>query len=288
MKIGITIFPTEYTIQPTELGKRLEDLSFESLFLPEHTHIPASRLTPFPAGGALPREYSCTYDPFLTLTAVASVTERLRIATGIALMTERDPIVTAKTVATLDHFSNGRFLFGVGAGWNKEEMKNHGTEPKSRWIILRERVEAMRQIWTNENASYHGETVDFTNIWQWPKPLQRPHPPVLLGASTQDAIPHAVSYCDGWMPSGLRGVTNWGPLIEKIRRDFESAGKPRPTVSIYGAAATSEILAQHAKAGADRVILRLPSAPEKEIVSLLEKIAKLKQPYEEIYRSEEF
>lgn len=164
MKFGVTIFATEYAISPVELGKRLEDLGFDSLFLPEHTHIPSGRRTPFPAGGELPREYSWTYDPFITLTAVAAATEHLLVATGVALITQRDPIVTAKEVASLDHFSNGRFLFGVGAGWNEDEMENHGTDPKKRWKVLRERVEAMREIWTNDVASYHGETVEFDDV----------------------------------------------------------------------------------------------------------------------------
>lgn len=279
MKIGATFFATEYAISLTELGKRLEDLGFESLFLPEHTHIPASRRTPFPAGGELPREYSATYDPFLSLTAVAAVTERLLLATGVCLVTERDPIVTAKEVATLDHFSNGRFLFGVGAGWNEEEMENHGTDPKKRWKVLRERVEAMREIWTNETAEYHGETVDFDGTWQWPKPLQRPHPPVLLGASTAKALPRAVRYCDGWMPSGLGGITDWAPLIGELREAYADAGKPVPTVSIYGAAADAQSLAQHARAGVDRAILRLPSAPAEEMIPLLEKRVALLEPY---------
>lgn len=280
MKIGATIFATEYAIDPVELGKRLEDMGFDSLFLPEHTHIPTSRRTPFPGGGDLPREYSWTYDPFLTLTAVAAATEKLLLATGIALMTQRDPIVTAKEVSTLDRLSKGRFLFGVGAGWNEDEMENHGTEPRLRWKVLRERVEAMRELWTNEEASYHGETVEFTNVSQWPKPLQQPHPPVLLGASTEHAVTRAARYCDGWMPSGLRGISDWGPLIGEVREAFEAAGKPSPSVSIYGALAEADVLARHARAGVDRAILRLPSAPASEIVPLLEKLAKLKQPYE--------
>ena len=275
MHVGATIFVTDYAIDPVELAKRLEDLGFESLFLPEHTHIPASRRTPFPGGTELPREYSCTFDPFLTLTAVAAATERLVLATGVCLVTERDPIVTAKEVATLDHLTNGRFLFGVGAGWNEEEMENHGTAPRERWKVLRERVEAMRAIWTQESASYHGETVDFDNIWQWPKPLQKPHPPVLLGASTEHAVARAVRYCDGWMPSGLGGITDWGPLVDDLREQFESAGKPRPSVSIYGAAADAGALARHAEAGVDRAILKLPSAPTAEIVPLLDEYAGL-------------
>jgi probable F420-dependent oxidoreductase len=275
MKIGVTIFSTEYAIDPVELGKRLEDLGFESLFLAEHTHIPASRRTPFPGGGELPREYSWTYDPFLTLTAIAGATERLLLATGVCLVTERDPLVTAKAVSTLDHFSNGRFLFGVGAGWNEDELENHGTDPKKRWKVLRERVEAMRELWTADSASYHGETVEFDDVWQWPKPRQKPHPPVLLGASTPKAIERAVRYCDGWMPSGLGGVTEWGPLVSELRERFAEAGKPTPSVSIYGAAADMETLKGHAAAGVDRAILRLPSAPAAEIVPLLKKHAAL-------------
>jgi probable F420-dependent oxidoreductase len=165
MKFGIAMFPTDYAVEPATLGRLVEERGFDSLWFPEHTHIPVSRKTPYPAGGDLPRAYSHTYDPFVALAAAAAATERLKLATGICLVIERDPITTAKEVASLDRLSGGRFLFGIGAGWNREEMENHGTDPDRRFGLMRERVEAMKAIWTNEEAEYHGKQVDFGPIW---------------------------------------------------------------------------------------------------------------------------
>ena len=176
MKFGAFIFPTDYSIDPAELAREVEARGFESLWFPEHTHIPVSRRTPYPGGAELPEEYSHSLDPFVALGAAAAVTERLKLGTGITLVIERDPITLAKEVATLDHISNGRVLFGVGGGWNREEMANHGTDPSRRWKLLRERIEAMKAIWTQDEAEYHGEFVDFDPIWSWPKPVQRPPP----------------------------------------------------------------------------------------------------------------
>ncbi|MCY4086541.1 MAG: LLM class F420-dependent oxidoreductase [Actinomycetia bacterium] len=279
MNFGAMIFATESSIDPVELGKRLEDAGFESLFLPEHTHIPTSRESPFPGGGELPREYSCTYDPFLTLTAVSAATERLVLGTGVCLLNQRDPIVTAKQVATLDHLCGGRFVFGVGAGWNAEEMRNHGTDPRLKWKTLRERVEAMKAIWSNDEASYHGELVDFDPIWQWPKPLQRPHPPILLGSSTEAALPRVARYADGWMPSGLGGISDFSPYITRMNQLCEEVGRPPPPVSIYGAAADADSVERNAAAGVERMIFRLPSAPAEEIVPLLERWRPLIQAF---------
>src|SRR5919206_2840703 len=181
MKFGVTMFTTRYSIGPAELARAVEERGFESLFVPEHTHIPVSRRSPWPGGADLPDEYRETLDPFLALTAAAAATERLLLGTGICLVVERDPITTAKEVATLDHLSGGRFLFGVGAGWNAEEMQNHGTDPSTRFGLMRERVEAMKAIWTQDEAAYHGKHVDFDAMWSWPKPAQKPHPPILVG-----------------------------------------------------------------------------------------------------------
>src|SRR5215210_1866191 len=177
MDFGIATFPTDESIHPARLAQMAEERGFESLFFAEHTHIPASRETPYPAGGELPREYSRIMDPFVALTAAATATERLKVGTGLCLVIERDPIITAKEVASLDYVSGGRFLFGVGAGWNLEEMRDHGTDPARRFGVMRERVEAMKTIWTSEEASYDGRYVSFERIWSWPKPVQKPHPP---------------------------------------------------------------------------------------------------------------
>ena len=183
MKFGVTMFPTDYAIGPAELAGAVEEHGFESLFFPEHTHIPTSRRTPWPGGAELPREYSRTLDPFVALSAAATATERLRIGTGICLVVERDPITLAQEVASLDFISGGRFLFGIGGGWNLEEMENHGTDPAQRWKLLRERVLAMKAIWAEDEAEFHGRFVNFDPIWSWPKPVQEPHPPILVGGS---------------------------------------------------------------------------------------------------------
>ena len=179
----------------------VEDHGHESLFFAEHTHIPASRESTYPGGGELPRKYSHCYDPFVALTAAAEATSSLRIGSGICLVIERDPITTAKEVASVDHLSGGRFEFGIGAGWNREEMANHGTDPRTRMRLLRERVEAMKAIWTQEEASYSGEFVNFDRIWSWPKPLQRPHPPILVGGAGPTVLDRVLAFGDGWFPN---------------------------------------------------------------------------------------
>ncbi|HEV3229956.1 MAG TPA: LLM class F420-dependent oxidoreductase, partial [Solirubrobacteraceae bacterium] len=201
------MFPTDYSIGPAELARLVEERGFESLFFPEHTHIPASRDTPYPAGGDLPQEYWHTYDPFVALTAAAAATERLRIATGICLVIERDPITTAKEVASIDRLSGGRFLFGVGAGWNVEEMANHGTDFRHRFGVMREHVEAMKAIWTEDEASYHGKYVDFDRILSWPKPLQQPHPPVIVGGNGERVLERVIAFGDEWMPNRIGDET---------------------------------------------------------------------------------
>jgi probable F420-dependent oxidoreductase len=181
MKIGISMFPTDYSITPADLAQAAEERGFESLWFPEHTHIPTSRKSPWPGGPNLPDVYKQSLDPFLALTAAATATKRIRLATGICLVVERDPIHTAKNVATLDYLSGGRFIFGIGGGWNAEEMANHGTVFKTRFALMRERIEAMKAIWTSDIAEYHGEHVNFDPMWAWPKPVQKPHPPIILG-----------------------------------------------------------------------------------------------------------
>src|SRR6059036_1301827 len=181
MDIGVFIFPTEYSILVDDLARALEERGFESLFVPEQTHIPVSRRSPFPGGGELPKRYAHTNDPFVALSSAADVTKRLMLGTGIALIPERDPIVTAKCVASLDQMSGGRFIFGIGGGWNVEEMENHGARYNTRFKLMRERILAMKALWTQDEAEYHGEMVDFDKVWSWPKPALKPHPPIILG-----------------------------------------------------------------------------------------------------------
>jgi probable F420-dependent oxidoreductase len=238
----------------------VEERGFESLLFPEHTHIPTSRETPYPAGGELPPEYSHTYDPFVALTAVAMVTERLRIGTAICLVVERDPIVTAKEVASLDRLSDGRFLFGVGAGWNVEEMRNHGTDAGRRFGLMRERVEAMKAIWTQDEPEYHGRHVDFDPIWSWPKPVQRPHPPILVGGNGRTVTDRVLAFGDAWMPNRIGDEEKFIARIEKLQRRGEEAGRGRIPVTLALAPRDPEGLERYERAGVTRATWYLPSA----------------------------
>ena len=273
MKFGVYMFPTDYAIDPVSLGRAVEGHGFESLFVPEHTHIPTSRRSPFPGGGELPKEYSHTLDPFVALGAVAAATERLMLGTGICLVVERDPITLAKEVASLDFISGGRVLFGIGGGWNREEMENHGTDPTRRWKVLRERIEAMQQIWTEDAAEYHGEFVDFDPIWQWPKPVQKPHPPVIIGGDGANTLQRVVRYGDGWMPIGRR--TDFKARIDELNRLTAEAGRADIPVTIFGAAPKPEVIDAYTEAGVERLLFHLPPAPGDEVLPLLEQRAEL-------------
>ncbi|MBI4635453.1 MAG: LLM class F420-dependent oxidoreductase [Candidatus Rokubacteria bacterium] len=276
MHIGVCMFATEYAIRIDELAREAEKRGFESLWVPEHTHIPASRRTPFPSGGALPKEYSHTLDPFVSLMAAAAATTRLKVGTGICLLIERDPIVTAKEVASVDFLSNGRFLFGIGAGWNAEEMENHGTVPKTRFRLLRERVLAMKEIWTKDEAEFHGEFVNFDKMWAHPKPAQKPHPPVLLGGESGYTLQRIVDFCDGWFPRG-RNAAAILPGLADLKARAARAGRDMKTisVSVFGAAPDAATLEQWAAAGVTRTILRLPSEGRDTVLPLLDQWVKL-------------
>jgi probable F420-dependent oxidoreductase len=268
---GLTIFPTDYAIAPAELGRAAEDAGFSTLLFAEHTHIPVSRETPPPAGGELPRRYWHTLDPFVASAAVATATKTLRVGTGICLVIERDPITTAKEVASVDHLSQGRFEFGVGAGWNREEMRNHGTDPDTRFGLMRERIEAMKAIWADDEAEYHGKYVDFDPIWSWPKPIQKPHPPILVGGTAPKAFDRVLRYGDVWMPNRI-AEPDW--LKGKIAELRERAGRHVP-VTYFGATPTDEFVSALAEAGVDRVLLQLPDAGADEVLPLVEQYAEL-------------
>src|SRR5580693_499690 len=220
MDTGVAIFPTHDAITPADVARLAEERGQSALFFPEHTHIPASRQTPYPGGKELPRRYVHTYDLFVAVTAALTATSRLRVGSGVCLVIERDPIITAKEVASVDFISGGRFEFGVGAGWNREEMANHGTDPRKRMAVMRERVEAMKAIWTADEASYQGDHVAFERIWSWPKPAQRPHPPVIVGGNGPTVLDRVLSFGDGWMP-------NYAPsgIIERAAELRERAGR---------------------------------------------------------------
>jgi probable F420-dependent oxidoreductase len=278
MKYAIDTFITEYTMQPGELARLVEERGFESLWFPEHTHIPSERRSPWPGGDVLPRDYWSAYDPFIALTAAAAATTSLNLATGVCLVIEHDPIVLAKTVATLDKLSNGRFIFGIGGGWNAEEMENHGTDFKTRWRLLRERILAMKAIWTQDEAEFHGEFVNFDKIRADPKPVRKPHPPVHMGGDGATTFDRVVEFCDGWMPIGGRRE---GPTLEEkitgLRRRFEAAGRDPDALEIssFDARPERETVDRLEAAGVDRVIFKLPTQGHEVVLPLLDQMAKL-------------
>jgi probable F420-dependent oxidoreductase len=275
MDYGVVMFPTEYAIAPDELARSLEERGFESVWFPEHTHIPASRRSPWPGGGELPREYWSSYDPFVALMAAGAATKRLKLGTGICLVIERDPITTAKEVATLDRLSGGRVLFGIGGGWNAEEMENHGTAFKSRWRVLRERVLAMKAIWTQREAEFHGDHVRFDRLWADPKPLQKPHPPVIIGGDGATTFDRVVEFGDGWMPILRPHVPNPVEKIPELRERLKKAGRdPRSApVSLFFAPPRKEALQALAAAGVERAIFGLPSEPRDAVLPRLDAYA---------------
>jgi probable F420-dependent oxidoreductase len=266
---GIAVFPTDYAADPGVIARLVEERGFESLFFPEHTHIPASRRTPYPAGGELPPEYSHTYDPFIALTAAAAATERLLLATGICLVIERDPIVTAKEVASIDRLSGGRFLFGVGAGWNLEEMENHGTDPSRRFRLMRERIEAMKAIWSDDEAAYHGELVDFEPIWSWPKPIQEPHPPILVGGNGDRVLDRVVAYGDEWMPNRVSGLRE---RVAELQSLAAEAGRDPIPVTLNAARPDPERIEQGAEAGVHRCVFYIEPADAGETERQLDEL----------------
>ena len=279
MQFGVVMFPTDYSIAIAELARAAEDLGFESLWVPEHTHIPANRRTPWPGGAELPRHYWHTFDPFIALSVAAAVTSQLRLGIGVCLVIERDPITLAKEVATLDLVSNGRFLFGVGGGWNLEEMANHGTDPSRRWALLRERVLAMKAIWTQEEAEYHGHLVNFDRIWQWPKPVQQPHPPIIVGGNGPHTLRRVIEYGDEWMPIAGRS----GPAIEDriadLRRMALEAGRGDIPVSVFAAPPDSRAVERLEATGVSRCIFMLPSAGADEVLPLVERYAQMSRAF---------
>jgi probable F420-dependent oxidoreductase len=255
MDTGVAIFPTHDSIAPADMARLAEERGHESLFFPEHTHIPAVRQSTWPGGSELPRRYAHTYDLFVAITAAVTVTSRLRVGSGICLLVERDPIITAKEVASVDFLSGGRFEFGVGAGWNREEMANHGTDPRERMAVLRERVDAMKAIWTSDEASYSGEHVRFERIWSWPKPAQRPYPPVLVGGNGPTVLDRVLAFGDAWFPNHDRG-----DVLERAAELRARADRPIGLM-VMGVPAEAKVLEAYAAAGFQRAVHWLPSAP---------------------------
>ncbi|MGI8429297.1 MAG: LLM class F420-dependent oxidoreductase [Solirubrobacteraceae bacterium] len=265
MNFGVGYFPTHDALSPGAVARLVEEHGHESLFFAEHSHIPASRESPYPGGGELPRKYIHTYDLFVALTAAAEATSALRIGSGICLVVERDPITTAKEVASIDHLSGGRFEFGVGAGWNREEMRNHGTDPRTRMRLMGERIDAMKAIWTQDEASYQGEFVRFDRICSWPKPAQRPHPPVLVGGNGPTVLDRVLGFGDAWFPN----YTSTGILdrAEQLRARAE-----RPIdLMVMGAPADAAVLERLQDGGCRRVVHWIPSTGLARVHAALER-----------------
>ncbi len=277
MQFGASIFFTDYSISPGELGRALESRGFESLWAAEHSHIPLSRKSAWGGGGELPKQYYDVMDPFVSLTAAAVATTTLKVGTGVCLVNQRDPIQTAKLVASIDQVSGGRFLFGIGNGWNQDEMENHGTVFATRHKLVRERVEAMREIWTRSKPEYHGEFVNFDPMMTWPKPVQKPHPPVIVGGAYPYAARRAVRYGDGWIPlAGRPG--QYGDVFDyvpKFREMLKEAGRDPATfpVSLFAAADDTDTLKRYRDLGIVRVVISLPAAAPDKILPILDKCA---------------
>jgi probable F420-dependent oxidoreductase len=280
MKIGGVMFFTAESMQPAELARAMEERAFESLWVPEHTHVPLTRLSEYPGGGPLPRPYYDIYDPFLALNAAAATTTTLKIGTGIALLVQRDPIITAKLVSTIDQLSQGRFLFGVGNGWNRDEIENHGTTFATRNKLARERIEAMMKIWTSDEPSYDGEFVKFGPMNQWPKPFQKPYPPVIVGGAYPHAARRAIRYGNGWIPRADRlehsGV---GIVIKQFRDMATEAGRDPATLPITIFRAPDDVakLRFCQEIGIDRVVFSLPAGKADAIMPILDRWAAVKQ-----------
>jgi probable F420-dependent oxidoreductase len=276
MHVCVYHFPTDYGIAVPELARELEARGFESLFVCEHTHIPVSRRTPFPGGGELPKRYSHTHDPFVALSFAAAATRTLKVGTGICLVPQHDPIATAKAVASLDMLSGGRVMFAMGAGWNAEEMENHGTRYDTRFKVLRERALAMKALWTHEEAEFHGEYVNFDKVWQYPKPVQRPHPPIFLGGETDHTIARVVEFCDGWFPR-TRGGFDPQSAVTRLRTAAQKAGRDPASlsISVFGAPADAAQLATYREAGITRALLEVPDRGRDDVLRILDKITPL-------------
>ena len=270
-QFGVTMFPTDTAIGPVEVARAVEERGFDSLFFPEHTHIPASRATPFPGGGELPEMYWRAHDPFVALGAAAAATERIRLGTGICLVIERDPITLAKEIASLDTISNGRATIGIGAGWNREEMENHGADYKNRWAVVREKILAMREIWNNEEAEFHGNYVDFDPIWSYPKPIQDNGPPIWIGANSKWVFDRIADYADGWMPIGGLGSGN----MERLKEAVEARGRRVEDIdlALFGAPPDAGEVRGRIGQGFDHVIFVVPPAREDVVVPLLDRYA---------------
>ncbi len=277
MKFGVHLFATDYSISPGQLAREAEDRGFESVWFPEHSHIPVDH-SPAPGGGDVEKRYYDTLDLFVAMGAAVATTQHINVGSGVCLVPQRHPINTAKAIASLDQLSGGRILFGIGAGWNRPEMENHGTDPVRRWKLMRERIEAMQAIWTTSTAEYHGEFVDFDPMMQWPKPVQRPHPPILLGNAGARALQRTVRYADEWMPISRR-IEDLSESLGKLERLAAEAGRDPIPFTAYGIPVNEEAVEQMAGLGASRCIFALAAATEAEALPQLDRQARLVEQF---------
>jgi probable F420-dependent oxidoreductase len=275
MDFGASMFFTDYSMTPAALGRALEERGFESVWAPEHSHIPLSRKSSWPGGGELPKRYYDCMDPFISLTAAAAATTTLKLGTGVCLVNQRDPIQTAKLVASLDQLSGGRFLFGIGVGWNQDEMENHGTAFATRAKLTRERIEAMKEIWTKSKPEYHGEFVNFDPIMAWPKPVQKPYPPILVGGAFPQGARRALRYGDGWIP--LAGRAPLREALERFRQMASEAGRDPASVPIstFGAPENLDEIKGFRDLGVSRAVVSIPSEKEDTILPILDRWAEI-------------
>jgi probable F420-dependent oxidoreductase len=273
MDFGAAIFTTDYSIQPAELARALEERGFESFWAPEHSHIPTSRRSPWPGGAELPKPYYDVMDPFVVLTVAASVTTRLKIGTGVCLVIQRDTIQTAKLVASIDQISAGRFLFGIGGGWNAEEMEDHGTVFGSRFKKMREQMEAMQAIWTQAKPEFSGEFVKFPQMMAWPKPVQKPHPPIIVGGAFPHAARRAIRYGNGWIPIAGRGQGGMDQQIADFRRMAQEAGRDPASlpISMFGVPEDADLMKRYRDMGVARAVVTLPAVKTDEVMPILDR-----------------
>jgi probable F420-dependent oxidoreductase len=287
------MIPADFAVSPVRLGQLVEEMGFESIWLGEHSHIPVSRRTPFPSSstwvdrpgtqrpaGDVPEEFLHFHDCIVSLACIATATRTLKLGMGTLVLPDHDPIVMAKQISTLDQLSGGRAVVGVGAGWNLEEIANHGADPRYRVSIMCERIDAMKRIWTEDEASYHGRFVDFDPIWQWPKPLQRPHPPVLIGGQGTRALERVVAHADGWLASGRHfdppRLAEWTARLQDLAA---ASGRPSPTVSYQDGPATAAAIEAGLEMGLERLIFRVPAADEGAVAARLQELVDLVGPY---------
>jgi len=279
MRFGLLMYATDYTIDPVSLGGAAEDRGFESLFFPEHTHIPVASRRPGTEGPPADTlaGYARAYDPFVALSAVAATTTNLKIGTGVCLVVQRDPITTAKEVASIDQLSGGRFLFGVGAGWNAAEMTNHGTDPARRMAVFAERMHAMRQIWTHDIAAYHGRYVDFGPIWSWPKPVTRPYPPILVGGNGSSVEDRVLDFGDEWLPQRvtMANVSGFGRRAAALQRRAGAQGRGPVPITLFGAQPDPATIEAYADVGITRCLFVLPDGGPDTVLPLLDRLAKV-------------